>query len=466
MHRHQINYLTAILMLLLAGTVVISTVSADPLPSNRHIFFHVANDAGVKYDLDGAYYGPAANNTYYIKADGGGLNELHLTNAVAESYGQVTDTPVYTTNPSGTFWMTNTGGRGFDDDLILLIAVNGTLPADFSVHIRTSGYVWTLNSTPNAVPTDYHYEVGLLNETFTAADFTYGPQTWKPGPGALGQPPYLPLFFGQNQGDGQEYNLMFVDLNVGNLKDSAFPSLIDAGGAKVEFQFHNLTSVAAFNGYGWLLAANQGQGISWTNRVADIGASGYKIQYFTPDPPTAGFAADRVSGPAPFTVNFTDTSIGDGITGYRWVLGDNPATVYSTMNLTHTFVMGGTYAVSHAAINAGGTSWKNETAYITVSAAPAPNVTSMMPPKHKHDGKAFTATVTGTGFWPGIPGTQVTLTKKGARTIRATNMNIASDTSLACSFKIPKTAKTGAYKVSVINPDGQQGIPGAFRVAT
>ncbi len=53
--------------------------------NNRHIFVNVANDAGVKYDLDGAKYG-GPSNTYYIKADGGGLNELHITNDMSDAY--------------------------------------------------------------------------------------------------------------------------------------------------------------------------------------------------------------------------------------------------------------------------------------------------------------------------------------------------------------------------------------------
>ena len=54
------------------------------------------------------------------------------------------------------------------------------------------------------------------------------------------------------------------------------------GGAKVEYSFENLETFAAFNVYGWCLAANQGQGISWTNRVnaageTVVGTSGYAV---------------------------------------------------------------------------------------------------------------------------------------------------------------------------------------------
>ena len=52
--------------------------SALTLLPYKDCFAEVANNAGVKYDLDGEYYsGP--NNTYYMKFDGGGLNTLHIT---------------------------------------------------------------------------------------------------------------------------------------------------------------------------------------------------------------------------------------------------------------------------------------------------------------------------------------------------------------------------------------------------
>ncbi|HIH03277.1 MAG TPA: PKD domain-containing protein, partial [Methanoregulaceae archaeon] len=111
-----------------------------------------------------------------------------------------------------------------------------------------------------------------------------GPQTWKPGPGDL-VTPSLPLYFGQNISDpSTAAHLMFVDLDLGNLnpiKSTAWSSLTDKGGTKVEYSFTNMTSTAAFNAYGWCLAANQGanqgQGISWTNSLAATGASGYRV---------------------------------------------------------------------------------------------------------------------------------------------------------------------------------------------
>ena len=90
------------------------------------------------FNWDSARYdGP--NGTYYIKADGGGLNELHITNDLDVPLGQITTS----NDQSGTFYITNTGGRGFDNDIILLASVQGPIPDDFALHIKSSGYNWT-----------------------------------------------------------------------------------------------------------------------------------------------------------------------------------------------------------------------------------------------------------------------------------------------------------------------------------
>jgi len=253
----------------LVAVLFITAIGASPatastlLPASSHIFINVANDAGVKWDLDGAMYGAGNNNTYYIKAEGSGLNELHITNTnTAEgARGQVT----VTNDSSGVFYISNTGGRGFDNDIILLVSVKGPIPDDFAVRIRTSGYNWTpappACSTP-PVPTDYYYVPNALDETFGKADFIYGPHVMKPGPGG-----WLPLYVGQDTSDPAtaEY-LMFVDCNAGNMYPSKVgDTLVDNGNVKVEYSFTNLTTRAEFNGFGWVTAANQCQGINWGN---------------------------------------------------------------------------------------------------------------------------------------------------------------------------------------------------------
>jgi len=109
--------------------------------------------------------------------------------------------------------------------------------------------------------------------------------------------------------------------------------------------------------------------------------TGYII--VTPPAPVTNFTGTPRSGTAPLNVQFNDTSTGPGITAYKWVFSDS-ATVYTTRNITHTFADPGTYHVSHSATNSSGTTWKNETGYITVTAPPVAkfetNTTSGTPP--------------------------------------------------------------------------------------
>ena len=297
-----------LLFVLVIIVLCIPLVGAAPLPNNRHIFINVANDAGVRFNFDGPAYG-GPSNTYYIKADGGGLNELHITNSLDDIAGQVTTSP----DQQGTFFISNTGGRGWDDNLILLIAVNGTISDDFNVRIKSSGYRWTPCPAGTSVPTgylpsDYTFVTGAVDQTFTKADFIYGPQIWKPGPGTLGVM-NMPLYYGQNMANSANtFQLLFVDLGVGNMYPSSFPgaTLTNKGAAKVEYSFNHLTTFAAFDGYGWCNASNQGQGISWTNDVSGGGTSGVN-----------GFSVIGVSAlvpiPLPGYTNPPTDPDGDGI---------------------------------------------------------------------------------------------------------------------------------------------------------
>ena len=176
---------------------------------------------------------------------------------------------------------------------------------------------------------------------------------------------------------------MFIDLKVGALKQGVFPGLTDNGAAKVEYTFHNLPGRAAFNVYGWRLAAVQEQGISWTNRVTDAGSSGYSVIYAPLTEPVADFRANVTAGIAPLDVQFTDTSAGDGVTSWQWIFSDDPGTVFTEQDPVHSFASTGTYTVNHSATNAAGTGWSNVTDYITV--------TSELPPAPAAD---FSADVT------------------------------------------------------------------------
>ena len=101
---------------------------AQVMEDYDHVFFKVANHAGAVFNDYG-------NDTYFMRFEkvGGGLNSLHITTDPRVPTGQVTNTG----NLTGSFFVNYTGDR-IQDDFILLIAVNGTLGADFQLIIKSS----------------------------------------------------------------------------------------------------------------------------------------------------------------------------------------------------------------------------------------------------------------------------------------------------------------------------------------
>ena len=324
-------------LFLLGMVLVLSFVSSagadpTPLPNNRHIFINVANDAGVKFDIDGPRYG-GPGNTYYIKADGGGLNSEWIGSTAADVTKGAFTVPTATPAVSGTLYFNDAGGRGFSDDIILLLSMKGPIPDNFSVHITSSGYTWTpatpgvynpLKPTTDATgalgtatspladgslnglpiqPVGMVYQPVAVDETFTKADVIYGPHTAKPGPGTLGVWS-LPLYPGQLVSDPStaEY-LMFVDLKAGAMRDA---TLVDNGSVRVDYSFTNLYGEVSFNMYGWVSAANQGQGISFTNPST---TNGYTVSYTGPPPPVTVPLTVTVAGTGGGTVNSTPSGI-------------------------------------------------------------------------------------------------------------------------------------------------------------
>lgn len=81
-------------------------------------------------------------------------------------------------------------------------------------------------------------------------------------------------------------------------------------------------------------------------------------------PPIASFTATPVSGKAPLTVHFMDTSTGSP-TGWTWDFGDNISS--SLQNPIHIYTSAGTFTVRLRASNFGGSNTVTRYYYITVS---------------------------------------------------------------------------------------------------
>jgi PKD repeat protein len=274
--------LATVSIVILIIFLVIPLATGAPLTGYNNISIQVANDAGVKYNTYG-------NNTYNIRFEGvdRGLNALHISTAPSVNFGQVT----LTGNQSGTFYATDSGGKGYEDEIILMVAVNGTIPDNFSLRITSDGYTWTPNPASNQPPPldTVTYQPVALNETFTKDDFTYGPQTWKP----TGNEVDYPIYATQDMTDAENtFLLMFIDLNSGVLRPNT--ELQNQGAVRINYTFENLTTFAAFSVYGYCRNSNNGDNmIAWTNALASPKVlSGYSVMGVVPLPGYANSPAD------------------------------------------------------------------------------------------------------------------------------------------------------------------------------
>ncbi|MGB9200897.1 chitobiase/beta-hexosaminidase C-terminal domain-containing protein [Methanobacterium sp.] len=304
-------------------------------------------------DYNNIYVQTANNGTYYIQnlGGGGGLNAVHIaTNTtLGPNYGQYTNT----TEQSGVFYATDTGGRGYQDDVILMIAVNGTLPKNFSLHITASGYTWIPNGYNTAPAMDnITYQPVSINETFYSNDFIYGPQNWKPAGGDTA----YPIYYNEDLTDpSNSFNIMFIDLKAG-LLGSNYPTgngvLINYGAVKINYTFNDLQSLATFNIYAWNANTTHGAGAGWTNSILTGqtgGPSGYSVMGSTN--PTAAFTTNVTKGIVPLNVQFTDQSTENPISWY-WDFGDG--TNSTEQNPTHIYTTPGQYTVTENVTNAYG----------------------------------------------------------------------------------------------------------------
>jgi uncharacterized membrane protein len=82
--------------------------------------------------------------------------------------------------------------------------------------------------------------------------------------------------------------------------------------------------------------------------------------------PTADFTGTPLSGLAPLSVAFTDTSTGIP-TSWAWNFGDGATS--TSQNPTHSYTSSGVYTVTLIATNASGSNTKTRTAYISATEA-------------------------------------------------------------------------------------------------
>jgi PKD repeat protein len=92
------------------------------------------------------------------------------------------------------------------------------------------------------------------------------------------------------------------------------------------------------------------------------------ISVAAPPVPVAAFRAEVVSGPAPLTVHFTDTSAGNP-TAWIWDFNNDGTADSTTRNPTYTYDTAGMYTVKLTVTNLAGSDSEVKTDYITVTLA-------------------------------------------------------------------------------------------------
>jgi hypothetical protein len=242
----------------------------------------VANDTGRFY-TDGTTQvasvnsNPIYNSFNYVT---GGTNQLKFnTSATSGVAANLTGTANVSGAYNGNFWITTNGGRGYNDDIILGVALTGPISNNFALTIQSNGYVVAPNLSGNTTVTSSNWQTNVVNETFTGADFIYGPQATRP---ITNQPLY------NNQGTASGM-LMFVDLGVANRTNNQSDQLVFS--TQGLFQGDTL----AFSAYAYTYS-NPNGGVSspnvigWTTPTA---TTGYTV---------TGYGTDASPTPIPAAV--------------------------------------------------------------------------------------------------------------------------------------------------------------------
>jgi len=259
----------ATVAVLLFVALAVMPVAASVWPSNNNTYVPIANQPPrFPYQNATGYYFNLTNTS-----PNAGQNAIHITNDNSSFAGGI-----YSSQPtSGTFYVSDTGGRGGQDDILLLVAVNSTDFSDirnFAINITSSGYTWTpttSGSPPGQASVTYNPVV--LNATpFTSHDYlkssgSYVFQIWKFAPTAN-----YPIFNGQDLTTDGPFKLILIDLKVGTIgnRTAYYPNLNKFGMAEVDYNITSSPStraIIAFNAYAYNNQTVQGVGINWLNQV-------------------------------------------------------------------------------------------------------------------------------------------------------------------------------------------------------
>ena len=147
-----------------------------------------------------------------------------------------------------------------------------------------------------------------------------------------------------------------------------------------------------------------------------------QINVQSQNPPVAGFTADKFNGPAPLTVQFTDTSAGS-VTSYHWNFSDGTGS--TDRNPSHIFNTPGTYNVFLTIIGPGGsTSTRREVTVQGPTQTPPPTLTSV--PATATTAATATSTAKATATTAAAPVANFSQTPAGDLTVQFTDASTSS----------------------------------------
>jgi PKD repeat protein len=167
-------------------------------------------------------------------------------------------------------------------------------------------------------------------------------------------------------------------------------------------------------------------------------------------PPVAGFSATPLTGNAPLTVSFTDTS-SNTPTSWSWNFGDGDTTNSTVQNPVHRYAAAGNYTVALTAANAAGSNTATSMNYITITALPT--ITGISPASGPASGGTV-VNITGTNF---AGTTSVTIGGTAA-----TNVSVISTSSITA---ITPAHTAGTVNVVITTPNGTATGTGAYTYA-
>jgi len=271
-HMNRLWQIAPVAVLLLVALSVMPAAAVE-WPTSNGTFIPTANAPRVNIYGNGTYHFTMYNGT-------GGMNALHVTDSITNSFGDV-----HTAKPTtGTMYVSDTGGRGGQDEVLLLIAVNSTNSTDidnFAVKVNVSGYQWTdLSGYPPSLDpeelTTYnsaYYKGSALNGTYNAANYLeYSSsdvfQRWKFAP-----LPSYPLFGGQDMSIDKSFKLLLIDTQVGTIGNrfTNYDQLEDNGMARIDYAITSNPSSSAnitMNAYAYSnVSVGGGTEVNWLNRV-------------------------------------------------------------------------------------------------------------------------------------------------------------------------------------------------------